>query len=308
VETLVDGENGPVLPTLLRNHFRILAALSGFGALDPRHPFSPAAVRRMRPLAAALRRVPSVAAMSQGDSPRADTAATGGAGAISAAPVEPGGLHAPAAQETGGDHLTVNINGSQLATSFLRVTSPTSGDGLPARPPHRDAIIRGMQQVADTAARLPILPEPAPAAVAADFAPSAAAAGDSGPSPPRPIRRTLSHRVLALGTGGRVSGPGAGALTGSASLPDGLAALMPRTVLVTGGSLDSGMASAASRGAGANGDAGRTAPGVGGGMIAPASHGVGGFMLAIAPVIDGRIRIRQPPSLGGDSNMAPVPV
>jgi hypothetical protein len=35
---------------------------------------------------------------------------------------------------------------------------------------------------------------------------------------------------------------------------------------------------------------------------------VGGFMLAIAPVIDGRIRIRQPPSLGGDSNMAPVPV
>jgi hypothetical protein len=62
VEVLVGEEGGPILPTLVRNHFRILSALGGFGSLDVAAATSPARSRRLAPRAEALRRVPTLAA------------------------------------------------------------------------------------------------------------------------------------------------------------------------------------------------------------------------------------------------------
>ena len=94
VTMLASEEEGPILPMLVRNHFRILAALSALpataehrgtthvdtveaptslddGGIDPRHAMSPAATgSRSRPRAKGLRRVPWPAA---GDAARPTT-------------------------------------------------------------------------------------------------------------------------------------------------------------------------------------------------------------------------------------------
>lgn len=72
VKTLVDDEAGPVLPALVRNHFRILASLSGFSSWGPgKHSSSAAASTpsKLAPLKGSLVRVPSTLQPS-GSSPK----------------------------------------------------------------------------------------------------------------------------------------------------------------------------------------------------------------------------------------------
>lgn len=61
VKTLVDDEAGPVLPALVRNHFRILASLSGFASWKPANHTSSAGATpsKLAPLKGTLVRVPS---------------------------------------------------------------------------------------------------------------------------------------------------------------------------------------------------------------------------------------------------------
>ena len=59
VEVVIGEENGPILPTIVRNHFRILSALSGIGHLDISQATSPARSHLMRPRLEGLRRVPT---------------------------------------------------------------------------------------------------------------------------------------------------------------------------------------------------------------------------------------------------------
>jgi hypothetical protein len=101
VEVVVGEEAGPVLPTMLRNHFRILSALSGFGSMDLGHPMSPAHSPRMMPLADRLRRVPTLAA-SLVSAANAAAAQDGIGGAASAAETSPPPVAAHAAPDAFG--------------------------------------------------------------------------------------------------------------------------------------------------------------------------------------------------------------
>lgn len=76
VEVLIGEENGPILPTLLRNHFRVLSALSGWGSLDVDDPTSPARSLKLRPRPEGLRRVLTKVALA--GSSGGGTAAAGG--------------------------------------------------------------------------------------------------------------------------------------------------------------------------------------------------------------------------------------
>jgi len=60
VELLIGDEGGPILPTLVRNHFRVLAALSGWGSQERvAAATSPARSRALAPVPALLRRMPT---------------------------------------------------------------------------------------------------------------------------------------------------------------------------------------------------------------------------------------------------------
>ena len=103
MEVLIGEEAGPILPTTVRNHFAVLAALSEKSALEAAPAHSAARARRLRPRPESLRRVPHSTAFLPG----VDANAHAGAGreaqrfTLAIAPIVDGRIEVVQAEASG---------------------------------------------------------------------------------------------------------------------------------------------------------------------------------------------------------------